>query len=55
MKKFSFLLLFFNIFVFNAQSIGDTIKVKAFNYNSTTRDTVIAIPNNPNLTLEKYC
>lgn len=36
-----------------AQSTGDTLVYQAFNYNSTTRDTVINLPVNPNLTYEK--
>ena len=35
-----------------SQSQGDTIIVEAFNYNSTTRDTVIEFPSN-NLSYEK--
>jgi hypothetical protein len=37
----------------SAQNTGDTLVYKAFNYNSTTRDTVIQLPTNPNLTYEK--
>jgi hypothetical protein len=36
-----------------AQSVGDTIKVKAFDYQSLSRDTLVAFPNNPSLTFEK--
>jgi len=53
MKKITLLLFFFNTIVFQAQTIGDTIKVKAFNYNSLTRDTLVAFPNNSSTTYEK--
>lgn len=36
-----------------AQTIGDTIVVQAFNYNSLTRDTSISFPNDPSLSFEK--
>ncbi|SCX78106.1 T9SS type A sorting domain-containing protein [Flavobacterium caeni] len=55
MKK-KLLLLFLMLAVSgmaNAQAVGDTIRVQGFNYNSTTRDTVLAFPNNPALTFEK--
>lgn len=54
MKKFLSLtvfILFFNLI--QAQNVGDTIKVKAFNYGSISRDTLIPFPNNPSLTFEK--
>jgi hypothetical protein len=54
MKKlllFTFIALLFQFT--NAQNVGDTIKVKAFNYQSLTRDTLVAFPNNPSLTFEK--
>lgn len=47
------LLLFFAPGLANAQAVGDTIRVQGFNYNSTTRDTVLQFPNNPSLTFEK--
>ena len=37
----------------NAQNVGDTIKVKAFKFQSLSRDTVISFPTNPALTFEK--
>lgn len=54
MKKlllFAVAALFFNFT--NAQNVGDTIKVKAFTYNSLSRDTLIPFPSNPSLTFEK--
>ncbi len=53
MKK-SILFLLFTVvsFVGFSQSVGDTIKVKTFNYGSNTRDTLIAFPTN-NLSYEK--
>lgn len=49
--------LFCSILIFTttvfAQSIGDTITVKVFDYKSITRDTMAAFPNNPSLTYEK--
>jgi len=45
------LLLFFlfcSFFVVSAQSVGDTIRVQAFNFESTTRDSLISFPNNLN-------
>ena len=35
------------------QKVGDTIRVQAFNHKSTSRDTLIGFPNNPNLSFEK--
>ncbi len=53
MKKTLLIFLFtFVSFVAFSQSIGDTIKVKTFNYGSNTRDTLIAFPTN-NLSYEK--
>lgn len=52
-EKLLFLVLLFSISFVSAQSVGDTIRVQAFNYNSTTRDTLISFPNNPSLTFEK--
>ena len=52
-KKLLFLVLLFSISFVSAQSVGDTIRVQTFNYNSTTRDTLISFPNNPSLTFEK--
>ncbi|HQQ92930.1 MAG TPA: T9SS type A sorting domain-containing protein [Bacteroidia bacterium] len=40
------------VFGLNAQNPGDTIKISAFKYGSTTRDTLIQFPNN-NLSFEK--
>lgn len=45
------LILLFNIS--NAQNVGDTIKVKAFKYQSLSRDTLISFPSNPALSFEK--
>jgi type IX secretion system substrate protein/concanavalin A-like lectin/glucanase superfamily protein/peptide-N-glycosidase F-like protein len=55
MKKLLLLLFFISIQVnlLSAQSVGDTLRVQAFNHNSITRDTVISFPNNPSLTFEK--
>ncbi|UOK43894.1 MULTISPECIES: T9SS type A sorting domain-containing protein [Flavobacterium] len=50
------LLLFFVLIQANlmsAQSVGDTIRVRGFNHNSISRDTLIGFPNNPSLTFEK--
>ncbi len=55
MKKF-YTLLFFTLFIssINAQEVGDTIRVKAFDFSSSTRDTVIDFPDlNPAITYEK--
>lgn len=54
MKKTSTSLffLFLSIVVF-AQAPGDTIRVQAFNFHSTTRDTLISFPDIPDLTYEK--
>ncbi len=52
-KALLFLLLLCSFSFVTAQSVGDTIRVQAFNYNSTTRDTLISFPNNPSLTFEK--
>ena len=48
-----FLFFSFTTFIVSAQAVGDTIRVQAFNYNSTTRDSLISFPNNPGLTFEK--
>lgn len=53
MKKYLLLLAVFFAVSLQAQAIGDTIKVKAFNYDSTTRDTLVAFPTNPSTTYEK--
>lgn len=53
MKRHLLLLAFFSIIAIQAQAIGDTIKVKAFNYNSVTRDTLVAFPPNSSTTYEK--
>ncbi len=37
----------------NSQSIGDTIKVQSFDYNSQTRDTLISFPSDPTVSYEK--
>lgn len=49
------LLLLFSLFtgLSFAQSVGDTIRVQAFNYGSTSRDSVIHFPDDPSLTFEK--
>ena len=52
-KLLSVCLLFFVPVLAWSQAVGDTIRVQGFNYNSTTRDTVLAFPNNPSLTFEK--
>ncbi|HEY9116089.1 MAG TPA: hypothetical protein VIN10_15435, partial [Bacteroidales bacterium] len=53
---FTICLLFLSSFIF-AQSEGDTIFVETFNYTQThgsgIRDTMIAFPDNPELTFEK--
>lgn len=36
-----------------AQATGDTLTVQAFNYNSTTRDTIISFPDDPTLEFER--
>lgn len=51
--RWLFLLLLAGCSIVEAQSVGDTIRVQAFNYNSTTRDTLLQFPNNPGLTFEK--
>lgn len=50
---FLFFILFCINFVVSAQSVGDTIRVQAFNFESTTRDSLISFPNNSNLSFEK--
>ena len=52
-KKLLFLITLFSFAIVSAQSVGDTLRVQAFNYDSTTRDTLINFPNNPSLTFEK--
>lgn len=52
-KNLLFLLFLFSFSFVSAQNVGDTIRVQTFNYNSTTRDTLISFPNNPSLTFEK--
>lgn len=52
-KNLLFLFFLFSFSFVSAQSVGDTIRVQAFNHDSTTRDTLIAFPNNPALTFEK--
>ena len=46
-------LLLGSSFPLTAQSTGDTIRVQGFNFNSTTRDTVLSFPDLPNVTFEK--
>lgn len=53
LKKLFSLLIFFSFTYAFSQSLGDTLRVQAFNFNSATRDTMIAFPNNPSLTFEK--
>lgn len=58
MKFQRFTIVFFLLFVcsinlISAQNVGDTIKVQAFNFESTTRDTLISFPNDQDLTYEK--
>lgn len=50
-----FLLFYLTLFSLTAfsQSPGDTIKVTALNYSSISRDTIVAFPNNPNLSFER--
>ncbi len=52
-KKLLFLFFLFSITFSFAQSVGDTIRVQAFNYNSISRDSLISFPSNPSLTFEK--
>ena len=50
------LLLFVSVLLtlsLSAQSVGDTVVVNAFNYNSTSRDTIIAFPAPSGVTYEK--
>ena len=49
----SLFLFLFSVTALMAQTTGDTIVVQGFNYNSTTRDTVIQFPTDPNLKYEK--
>lgn len=54
MKKILTLtILLFEFLSLTAQLPGDTIRVNGFNFNSTTRDTTIDFPSNPDLTFEK--
>ncbi len=53
MKFFATLFMSFTLSVLFAQEIGDTLRVQAFNFNSTTRDTVLSFPDDPSLTYEK--
>jgi len=52
MKRLSFLTLFLISTIIFAQNVGDTIIVKALDYSSTTRDTMVSFPTG-NLTFEK--
>ena len=40
-------------YISKAQNTGDTIVVNALNYQSISRDTMVAFPNNPNLSFER--
>ncbi len=55
MKKiFTLLVCIFTLTSISAQEIGDTLKVKVFDFNSSTRDTVINFPTvGPDITFEK--
>jgi len=53
MKNIFYLCLIFITSNLMAQQLGDTIKIKSFKYGSTSRDTMISFPNNPNLSFEK--
>ena len=46
-------LIFGSHFSLTAQEIGDTIRVQGFNFNSTTRDSVLRFPDLPNVSFEK--
>lgn len=52
-KLLLFTFLIIPVLSIHSQSVGDTIKVRTFNFNSTTRDTLINFPNDPGLTFEK--
>ncbi|MGB1040869.1 MAG: LamG-like jellyroll fold domain-containing protein [Flavobacteriales bacterium] len=53
-KKFTLLLFLICITLFAAaQSIGDTITVQSFDYNSSTRDTMVSFPTNTSIKYEK--
>ena len=45
--------LLLEVLCLTAQMPGDTIRVNGFNFSSTTRDTVIDFPSDPDLTFEK--
>ena len=45
-RTIPFLLFLCSYFISNAQNFGDTITVQAFDYSSTTRDTMITFPTN---------
>jgi len=53
LHSFFIVMLMLTGFIGQGQTTGDTLIYQAFNYNSTTRDTVINLPNNLNLTFEK--
>ncbi len=56
MKRIIFFLFILALFGKNetsAQAIGDTIKVQAFKYSSSSRDSTIIFPNLPNVKYEK--
>ncbi|MDB4088926.1 peptide-N-glycosidase F-related protein [Flavobacteriales bacterium] len=55
MKKIILLISLFTLisFVNNAQSIGDTITVQSFDYNSQTRDTTVNFPTDTSIKYEK--
>lgn len=48
-----FFMLFAVIFTASSQVEGDTIRVQAFNFNSTTRDTLISFPDLANIDYSK--
>lgn len=52
-QLFTFVIILFTSTALFAQLPGDTIRVKAFDFNSTTRDTLIEFPSDPDLTYEK--
>ena len=54
MKKFFTLLGFLlGCLMLGAQSPGDTIRVKVFDFNSTNRDTAVVFPTDPDISFEK--
>jgi hypothetical protein len=58
MKRQNYLKIFISIILLGntwvqAQKMGDTLRVQAFTFESTTRDTLISFPNPTDFSFEK--